>query len=84
MFWLDTRKSVSSQTAGSLSVFGFASDEIRNIHFIVQVFSHSEDLKQEHHLPRVLHDFGVLLRQQILEPALARALRRGAHGCLLS
>lgn len=45
-----------------------------HVHFIIQAFSDSEDLKQDHHLPRVLHDFGVLFRQQVLVPALLQAV----------
>lgn len=40
-----------------------------NIHFIPQVFSQFEDFKQQHHLSWVLQDFGILLREQAVEPA---------------
>lgn len=41
-----------------------------DIHFLPQLLGHSQDLKQQRHLPRVLHGFGVSFSQQILEPSL--------------
>lgn len=41
-----------------------------DIHFLLQLLGHSQDLEQQHHLPRVLHDFGVSFSQKMSEPPL--------------
>lgn len=55
-----------------------------NIHFILKFFSHLEDLKQQHHLPRVLQGFGIPFRQQALEPNFLKTLRARAAGFCLT
>lgn len=68
----------------NVCVFKLASGQKRNVHFVVQVFGHFEYLKQEHHLPRVLQDFGITLREEALVPAFIGTLRPWAIGGFLS
>lgn len=57
---------------GPVTHFTSTSDQVleADIHFLPQLLGHSQDLKQQQYLPRVLHGFGVSFSQQILEPSL--------------
>lgn len=57
---------------GPVTCFTSTSDQIleEDLHFLLQLLGQSQDLKQQHHLPRVLGDFGISFSQKMLEPSL--------------
>lgn len=70
--WRRVWKQTKMYKHGSIIHFTSTSDQIleEDLHFLLQLLGQSQDLKQQHHLPRVLHDCGVSFNQKMSEPPL--------------